>query len=61
MDKIIKQGQLLFAVAVIASGAEQLICAQKRLQQCYPIGDLATSLDSPIRVTFIAGSSGSPA
>ena len=27
MEKIVKQGQLLFAVALMASGAEQLICA----------------------------------
>jgi len=27
LEKIVKQGQLLFAIAVMASGAEQLICA----------------------------------
>jgi uncharacterized membrane protein YphA (DoxX/SURF4 family) len=37
MDKIIHQGQLLFAVAVAASGAEQLICAGFRLATGYII------------------------
>lgn len=37
MDEIIKQGQLLFAVAVMASGTEQLICARFGLAARYII------------------------
>jgi len=37
MQEIVKQGRLIFAVAVIASGAEQLICAGSRLAVRYII------------------------
>ena len=37
MEKIVEQGQLLFAVTVMASGAEQLICAGSKLAVRYVI------------------------